>query len=360
MDESKEESKAKRRRMETSSSEPPGCSEQIIQELRMDLLEHRRIIQNLQAQLAIKDKRIQELEQKEGKIISSKNLMELPDECLLKILGYLSNFEVLRVVPRVSKKFHQLSQDRHLIKKIKVDSKSWPENQEEEYCQGFIEVIKRSINLSSLSFDFGKDPGAAGEMFLKALTSMNHQYLKELCLKSDGLSHDNTWPAFDLFEPINEDVLKYFERCSNLKVLKFEFNPYHGDLDYEILIHPRLSWIEDSGITTFKPKNLEEFHLIGFRIDKDKSSFKEFLENFVENLPKLQRLCLTAESDCEYEEEGWDEYAKICQEVASEKYIQLEIRGVPVLCNFDDGIKSICCGHYNVHPSKDLQIYCPI
>ena len=211
MDESKEESKAKRRRMETSSSEPPGCSEQIIQELRMDLQEHRRIIQNLQAQLAIKDKRIQELEQKEGKIMSSKNLMELPDECLLKILGYLSNFGVLRVVAGVSKKFHQLSQDRHLIKKIKVDSKSWPENQEEEYCQGFIEVIKRSINLSSLSFDFGKDPGAAGEMFLKALTSMNHQYLKEFCLKSDGLRFEHTWPAFDLLKPINEDVSKYFE-----------------------------------------------------------------------------------------------------------------------------------------------------
>ena len=353
MDESKEESLAKRRRMETSNSE------QIIQELRMDLQEHRRIIQNLQAQLAIKDKRIQELEQKEGKIMSSKNLMELPDECLLKILGYLSNFEVLRVVAGVSKKFHQLSQDRHLIKKIKVDSKSWPENQEEEYCQGFIEVIKRSINLSSLSFDFGKDPGAAGEMFLKALTSMNHQYLKEFCLKSDGLRFEHTWPAFDLLKPINEDVSKYFERCSNLKVLKFEFNPYPADLNAEILIHPLLSWIEDSGITTFKLKNLEEFHLIGFRIDMDKSSFKEFLEKFVENSPKLQRLCLTAELGIDYEGQ-WDEYAKVCQAFASEQYIQLEIRGVSVPCNFDDGIKSICCGHYNVHPSKDLQIYCPI
>ena len=187
MDESKEESVAKRRRMETSNSE------QTIQELRMDLQEHRRIIQNLQAQLAIKDKRIKELEQKERKIMSSKNLMELPDECLLKIMGYLSNFEVLRVVAGVSKKFHQLSLDRHLVKKIKVDSASWPENQVEEYCQGFIEVIKRSINLSSLSFDFGKDPGAAGEMFLKALTSMNHQYLKEFCLKIYDPFHAFYW-----------------------------------------------------------------------------------------------------------------------------------------------------------------------
>ena len=82
-----EESGANRRRME------PQNPEQIIEE-------QQRVIKNLQAQLATKDERIQELEDQlkqknlesspvvEGKM---KNIMELPDECLLEIMSYLSN-----------------------------------------------------------------------------------------------------------------------------------------------------------------------------------------------------------------------------------------------------------------------------
>ena len=105
-------------------------AEQIIQELRMELQEERRVNQSLRAQLATKDERIHELELKnlESPILEPKsnmNLMELPNECLLKILGYLSNFEVLRKVALVSKRFYKLSQDQHLIRKIEVDFETW-------------------------------------------------------------------------------------------------------------------------------------------------------------------------------------------------------------------------------------------
>ena len=139
MEISNESSVAKRQRMETPNAEQivqePMCLEISCQKLRMDFQEQHRIIQNLRAQLATKDKRIQELEQKnlESPIMEPKsnmNLMELPNECLLKILGYLSNFDVLGNVARVCKRFYELSQDQHLIRKIEVDSETWTKIQE--------------------------------------------------------------------------------------------------------------------------------------------------------------------------------------------------------------------------------------
>ena len=58
--------------------------------------------------------------------------------------------------------------------------------------------------------------------------------------------------------------------------------------------------------------------------------------------------------------EEWDEFMpELCQSFASKTNIKLEIRGAPDLCNFDDGVKCICCGHYAVHPSKELKIFSP-
>merc|ERR1712080_480060 len=73
------------------------------------------------------------------------------------------------------------------------------------------------------------------------------------------------------------------------------------------------------------------------------------------NFPKLQRLCLT--SDPEYDPPEYDE---ICQTFASERNVKLEIRGGPVLCNFGLwAVKSVCCGHYRIHPSKEMKIFSP-
>merc|ERR1712110_1387066 len=56
----------------------------------------------------------------EGKII------ELSDETLLKIMGYLSNHEILRNVSQVSQRFYVLSKDQHLFRKIEMDCRNLP------------------------------------------------------------------------------------------------------------------------------------------------------------------------------------------------------------------------------------------
>ena len=57
------------------------------------------------------------------------NLTEqLPDEILLKIMGYLSNKDVLKNLAQVSKRFHRLSKDTQLITKIELKNSSYNKN----------------------------------------------------------------------------------------------------------------------------------------------------------------------------------------------------------------------------------------
>ena len=255
--------------METSVAKRPRLEprnvEEIIQEVKKPQLEprnaeeiieeQRRLIENLKA-------RIQQFEAYATETkIKNVSVPELPDEIWLEIMSYLSNFDVLRNVAAVSKRFHQLSQDRNLIRKIQVDPESWPKNQEKEYCKGFRKVLKRSLNLTFLSFDFRNlEPGAAENMFFKALPFLNR------------------W-------------------CPNLKVLKLEFKPQLMGLGNLDLLWPLSLNILQAIITGFKHKKLQEFHMTGFEINVVKgdstSSFKKVLETFAEKLPKLQRLCLT-------------------------------------------------------------------
>ena len=103
-----EEPEAKRRRLEL-----PLNAEQIIQN-------QQQLIENLRAEIASKDKRILELE-----VHCPDWEQSLPNECLMKIMSYLSSYDLLRNVARVSKKFHKLSQDQHLISKIEVSTENW-------------------------------------------------------------------------------------------------------------------------------------------------------------------------------------------------------------------------------------------
>ena len=88
--------------------------------------------------------------------MAGKNLESLPNECLLKIMSYLSNYDVLRNVAVVSKRFHNLSQDKHLIRKIVVDSETWTKIQEGKYYEELLKIIKNSVKLTFLSFNFGQ------------------------------------------------------------------------------------------------------------------------------------------------------------------------------------------------------------
>ena len=215
-----------------------------------------------------------------------KNL-ELFDEIWLEIMSYLSTKDVLRNVAQVSKWFHKLSKDPHVIRKIEFDpSKFLPEDKEEKYCDDFLEVLKRSVKLRSLSFRFSGDIETtideddeidekidkSGDKFLEALPFMNHPFLQEVCL--------TLTLAPKISAPINENLGRYLEECPELKVLKFEFKPkVNEDL---------LSDEFKESISSLKLKNLQEFHWIG--VDFQDSSG-------LENLPKLKRLCFICKDD---------------------------------------------------------------
>ena len=107
---SMEEPAAKRRRLEL-----PLNAEQIIQNQQKAIESLEEVLKSeyassssLRAEIASKNKRIRELEDQ----VKQKNYLELlPNECLLKIMSYLSNYDVLRNMAQVSQRFHKLSQD---------------------------------------------------------------------------------------------------------------------------------------------------------------------------------------------------------------------------------------------------------
>merc|ERR1719510_1858163 len=123
----------KRARMELKNAE------EIIQEQRKVIENQKAEIQELKEQL-----KNWELIAKETKI-KNVAIPELPNETWLEIIGYLSTFDVLRNIAQVSKRFHRLSEDPHVIRKIEVEfDQSWPEDINEKYCDDFLGVLKRS------------------------------------------------------------------------------------------------------------------------------------------------------------------------------------------------------------------------
>ena len=292
----------------------------VIERQKMRIIESQKtVIENQKIVIENQEAEIEQLVQEQRKNlelsateIKTKNVSvaKLPKEIWLEIMSYLSTKDVLRNVAQVSKWFHKLSKDPHVIRKIEVDpSRFWPKDKEEKYCDDFLGVLKRSVKLRSLSFGFSGDIeitidkedeidekiDKSGEKFLEALPFMNHPFLQEVCLKGDGKVCHSLAPKF--LEPMNENLLRYLEKCPELKVLKFEFKPQvHEDRNID---YPLLSEEFEESIRSLKLKNLQEFHLIG--VDLEESNLDPrgeliiFLEEIAENLPKLKRLCFTCQ-----------------------------------------------------------------
>ena len=348
-----EKSAAKRARLEHNCCQ---TAEEIIQE-------QNQIIENLKARNQKLEEVLEEvLKNSESSAIQTRirNVLvpvpvpKLPNEIWLEILSYIPTRDLLRNVARVSKSFHELSEDPHLIRKIEVESVgSWPKHKEEKYCHDFLRVLKRSLKLKSLSFGFSWDINndKSGEMFLEALPSMNHQFLEEFILKGDGkIDCDD---AAKFLAPVNENILKYLERCYDLKVLKFEFKPELQNYNKYKAKYPSLFAIWKDAIQSLKLKNLQEFHLIGvciYMFDSNITSFKLFLDKIAENFPNLQRLCLTCEDD---DPNKWNE---MCQAFASGKNIKLEISSV--VRNTADWNCVQFTRRKNV-PIKETKVFCP-
>ena len=309
--------------METSVTKRPRLepqnAEEIIRE-QMHIIESQKtVIENQKIVIENQEAQIEQLVQEQRKNLElsametktkTVSVPELPNEIWLEIMSYLSTKDVLRNVAQVSKWFYKLSKDPHVIRKIEVDpSKFWPQDKEEKYCDDFLEVLKRSVKLRSLSFGFSGDIETtideddeidekidrSGEKFLEALSFMNHPFLQEVCLKGDGkMSHTL---AAKFLEPMNENLLRYLEKCPELKVLKFEFKPQvHEDRDID---YPLLSGEFEESIRSLKLKNLQEFHLTGVDLQESRLNIRGeeiiFLEEIAENLPKLKRLCFTCQ-----------------------------------------------------------------
>ena len=269
----------------------------VIERQKMRIIESQKtVIENQKIVIENQEAEIEQLVQEQRKNLElsatetkTKNVSvkKLPNEIWLEIMSYLSTKDVLRNVAQVSKWFHKLSKDPHVIRKIEFDpSKFLPEDKEEKYCDDFLEVLKRSVKLRSLSFGFSGDIETtideddeidekidkSGDKFLEALPFMNHPFLQEVCL--------TLTLAPKISAPINENLGRYLEECPELKVLKFEFKPkVNEDL---------LSDEFKESISSLKLKNLQEFHWIG--VDFQDSSG-------LENLPKLKRLCFICQDD---------------------------------------------------------------
>ena len=300
----------KRARMELKNAK------EIIQEQRKVIENQKAEIQELKEQL-----KNWELIAKETKI-KNVPIPELPNETWLEIMSYSSTFDVLRNIARVSKRFLKLSEDPHVIRKIEVQSvQTWPKDKEEKYCDDFLRVLKRSLKLKKLSFGFHcSDNDNSGKKFLDTLPSLNHEFLQEFCLNGDGKKDYNIAAKF-LTSFLRENIKIYLEKCPDLKIFKFEFQPELSEEHYGD--YPAVSDMANV-LSSFRLKNLEEFHLIGIDIcDCQNHKFKEFLEGITisDNLPKLQRLCLT----CQDVKNIWDED---CQTYASERNINIEISSV--------------------------------
>ena len=329
---------AKRPRLESQNSE------EIIQEQRLVIEKQTKVIENQRARIQQLEEELLRNSELSTTETNVKNVLvpELPNEIWLEIMSYLSTFDVLRNVAQVSKKFHKFSEDPHLIRKIEVESvQSWPEDEKEKYCDDFLRVLKRSLKLRSLSFGFSWDieNDISGEKFLEALPSMNHHFLEEFCLKGDGKDSydDAAWFLKMLPDsnPLNENIVKYLEKCPNLKILKFEFKPEVNGTDLA-LDYPFLDDVHV--LSLLKLKNLQELHLIGvflgtnfgglslnsldpeevFLDFEELLDFKDYLDTFAQNFPRLQRLCLTCENDQNYQNETF-------QAFASKRNINVEI-----------------------------------
>ena len=200
---------------------------------------------------------------------------------MLKILRYLPNYDILRRVAPVSKRFHQLSRDRNLIKRIEFKSikeitlhDDCFEERKEKYYNDFSEVLKNAHNLKSLSLH--------GEY-----QSMRRFYqniplcLEEFCVEFRDAKLDS---YMDFLEngafKLNKAVL---DRCLNLRILKIDI--FNSEIDLTL-----------KTMASFSSESLRELYLYfnegTFLGNVTNQSLECFLKKMTENFPWTQYICL--------------------------------------------------------------------
>ena len=262
-------------------------------------------------------------------------LRELPYEIFLKIMGYLSTSDILKKMAPVSKSFYQLSRDQNVIKRMEFKIlgftsdwiRSWTDERRKKYYDDFFKVLKNSQKLKVFSFDL--DQQLVGNFYSQVESScfyrnwmepsVNLQYLEEFYIKIRNIELESC-----------TDFLQYgvFDRCPKLKIFEIwrqHYVDYSPTIDYSVILNT---------IASFNSKSLQILHLYTPNTNPhmtnlcDPLIMKNVLKMMTENMPKIQYFNLTLNSNADVHKILQKNVYKICQEIASEKKIKIEIRSI--------------------------------
>ena len=254
--------------------------------------------------------------------------MELPDEILLQIMGYLSTKDILSNMAPVAKRFYLISQDPNLINRIQF--KSFPsrwiwnstERRKEKYHKDFFEVFKNAQKLKTVSLYLDPPSMRNFNLFLMQLMlpSVNHvhQCLEEIYIKFNGVG-----TFMDLL-----DAGYYLSRCPKLKKITIE--------NFCISEMKLIS----NGFSSFNSNSVQELHLLFdgfFKCDVGPEFLKKLLKILTTNMTNIQYLGLAlnlVNSDYYFcnNHNRFDDcnspYTDFFQKISSEKKIRIEIRNL--------------------------------
>ena len=258
-------------------------------------------------------------------------LCDLPYEIFLKIMGYLSTSDILKKMAPVSKSFYQLSRDQNVIKRMEFKIlgftsqwiRSWTDERRKKYYDDFFKVLKNSQKLKVFSFDL--DQQLVGNFYSQVESScfyrnwmepsVNLQYLEEFYIKIRNIELESC-----------TDFLQYgvFDRCPKLKIFEIwrqHYVDYSPTIDYSVILNT---------IASFKSKSLQILHLYTPNTNPhmtnlcDPLIMKNVLKMMTENMPKIKyfRIPRTRYSNAS---NANIHFKKICQEIAAEEKIKIEI-----------------------------------
>ena len=246
----------------------------------------------------------------------------LPDEILLKIMEYFSTKDILKKIAPVSKRFYKISRDQNLIKKIHYDTPTfytevfcWSEERVEKYFTDFSEILMNARKLKMLSFHW-VDYQTMRKFFWNQ-PLVNGNCLEEFCIKFDFNISVISYAA-----SMANCVFPFLKKCPKLKVVRISSNFLQLDLeDYNMLEHL---------MANFKSESLQELHLKLYTMSSLNhepflQAVKNLLKAVTKNMPKLKYVEMRLHLE---NVENFAFVKNICQEFASEKKIEINIRGM--------------------------------
>ena len=271
-------------------------------------------------------------------VAMEKNLMEFPDEILMKIMGYFSTEDILKKMALVSKKFYGLSRDQNIIKKIDFKTPyflgidyirfEYPKTRKtyllqkhyrEKYLSDFLEVLKNARNLKFLSLYINNLVMQKSCQIQPSVRSVvNRQFLQEFLIQ-----FHSEIPLASFIDYLKNVVFKVLDGSPKLKILKIE------GLEPVSLVSHGLNLILKT-IARFNSESLQELHLkIKAEIwVADQNLLIQYLKNFLnvmtENKPNIQYLRL----DMKLWRMDIKKIKESCQEIASKKKIKIEFLDV--------------------------------